>query len=99
LITILVWNLKAKIIDIETALLYGDFDQIIFMEILIFMEVGNGKYLVLKKIIYGLVQNAREFYVKFVKALKSCGFTGSLVVSCLWVKQSNSGEVMIAIYV
>jgi hypothetical protein len=56
------------------------------METTSFMEVGNGKCLVLKKTIYGLVQSARQLYVKVVKALKSCGFTGSLVDPCLWVK-------------
>jgi hypothetical protein len=54
------------------------------------IEVGEGKCLVLKKKIYGLVQSAIQFNVNLVKALKSCGFTGSLVYSCLWVKKSNS---------
>jgi hypothetical protein len=64
-----------------------------------FMEVSDCKCLVLKKTIYGLVQSARQFYVKLVKALKSCEFTVSLVDPSLWVKQSNTGIRMIAIYV
>jgi hypothetical protein len=56
------------------------------MEITIGMEVGNGKCLVLKKTIYGPAQSSRQFYVKLVKALKSCGFTGILVDPYLWVK-------------
>jgi hypothetical protein len=50
------------------------------------MEVDNGNFLVLKKTIYGLVQSARKF-VKLLKALKSCAFTGSLMDPCLWVKK------------
>jgi hypothetical protein len=70
-----------------------------FMEIPSGMEVGDGKYLVLRKTIYGLVQSARQFYAKLIKALKSCGFTGSLMDPYLWVKQSNTGIVMMAIHV
>jgi hypothetical protein len=36
--------------------------------------------------------------VKLVKALKSCEFYGSLVDSCHWFKQFNSGIVMMEIY-
>jgi hypothetical protein len=34
-----------------------------------------------------------------VEALKSCGFKGSEVDSCLWTKHISLGLVMIAIYV
>jgi hypothetical protein len=67
------------------------------MEIPSDMEVGKRKFLVLKKTIYGLVHSARRFYFRLFKALKSCGFTESLVDPCLWLKQFNSGIVMMAI--
>jgi Reverse transcriptase (RNA-dependent DNA polymerase) len=51
------------------------------------------------KTIYGLVQSAREFYNNLVSALKDCGFQGSLVDPCLWIKHFNQGIVIIAIYV
>jgi hypothetical protein len=59
LIEIIVCNLKAKIIDIETLFFYGDYEERIFMEIQSGMEVGNGICLDLKIIIYGLVQSSR----------------------------------------
>jgi hypothetical protein len=103
LIGMIAWNLKAKIIDIEIAFLHGELRgknfHGCFMEIPSGIEVGDGKFLVLKKTIYGLVQDARQIHVKFVKALKSCGFIGSLADRCLWVKQSNTGTFMIVIYV
>jgi hypothetical protein len=99
MIGIMVWNLKAKIIEIETALLHGDLEESIFMDIPSAIEVGNGKFLVLKKTIYGLKQSARQLYVKLVKELKSYGFTGSLVYPCLWLNQYNIGIFMMAIYV
>jgi hypothetical protein len=45
------------------------------------------------------VQSIRLLDGEIIKVVKSCGFTSSLVDPCLWVKQSNSGIVMIAIYV
>jgi hypothetical protein len=94
----MVWNLKAKIIDIETTFLHSDLEESIFREIPSGMEVGNGKCLVKRKTINRFVHSARQFYVKIFKAIKSCGFTGSWVDPCLWVKQSNSEIVMMEIY-
>jgi hypothetical protein len=48
---------------------------------------------------YGLVQSAREFYDKFVLCLNGCGFMGSPVDPCLWIKHSEFGIVMVAVYV
>jgi hypothetical protein len=96
LIGIMIWNIKTKIIDIETTFLHGDLEQSIFMEIPSGLEVGKG---ILKKIIYGIAQSPQQFHIKFFKVLKSCGFTGSLLDPCLWFKQSNPGIVMMSIYV
>jgi len=99
LITILTWNLIGKVINIETAFLHGDLKETIYMEIPKGMEAEKGKCLVLKKTIYGLVQSAREFYNKLVLSLKDCGFCGSSVDPCLWIKHSDLGIVMVAVYV
>jgi len=63
------------------------------------MDATNEECLILNKTIYGLVQSAREFYNKLVSALKDCGFQGSLVDPCLWIRHFDQGIVMIAIYV
>ena len=99
LVAMLVWNLKAKIIDVETAFLHGDLKEEIFMEIPQGMDADKEDCLSLNKTIYGLVQSARQFYIKLVEALKSCGFKGSEVDPCLWTKHSSLGMVMMAIYV
>jgi hypothetical protein len=91
LIGMMICNLKAKTIDIETAFLHGDLEGRIFMGIPSGMKVGIGKFLVLKKTSYGLVHSSTQFYIKLVRALKSCRFTGSLVDPCLWVEKSNEG--------
>jgi histone deacetylase 1/2 len=99
LVMMLTWNLKAKVVDIETAFLHGDLKETIYMEIPKGMEASLDECLILNKTIYGLVQSAREFYNKLVSALKDCGFQGSLVDPCLWIKHFNQGIVIIAIYV
>jgi hypothetical protein len=48
---------------------------------------------------YGLVQSAREFYNKLVLSLRGCGLMGSPVEPCLWIKNSEFGIVMVAVYV
>jgi hypothetical protein len=74
LIMMLTWNLKGKIVDIETAFLHGNLKETIYMEIPKGMEANENECLILKKTIYGLIQSAREFYKKLVLALKRCGF-------------------------
>jgi Reverse transcriptase (RNA-dependent DNA polymerase) len=99
LVMMLTLNLKAKVVDIETAFLHGDLKETIYMEIQKGMEVSVDECLILNKTIYGLVQSAREFYNKLVSALKDCGFQGTFVDPCLWIKHFYQGIVIIAIYV
>jgi hypothetical protein len=54
---------------------------------------------VLKKKHNRLVQSARQYYVQPLEAQKGCGFEGSKVDPCLWVKNSSSGIVLMDIYV
>jgi hypothetical protein len=65
---LLTWNLKGKIVDIEAAFLHGNLKETIYMEIPKGMEVNEKEFLVLKKTMYGLVQE--KFYKTFVLALK-----------------------------
>ena len=95
----LVWNLKATIIDAETAFLHGDLKEKIFMEIPQGMDADKEDCSSLNKTIYGQDQSARQFYSKSVEVLKSCGFKGSEIDPCLWTKHSSLGMVMMAIYI
>jgi hypothetical protein len=94
-----VWNLKNKIFDVETAFLQGDLKEEIFMGAPEGMDAAKKECLSLNKTIYGLVLSSRQFYIKVVEALKSCGFKGSEVDTCLWTKQNSLGMVMIEMYV
>jgi hypothetical protein len=57
----LVWKLKAKIIDIETLFLHRYLTEEIFMDIPEGMDAAKEDCLSMKKTIYGLVQIARKF--------------------------------------
>ena len=69
--------ISAKIVDIETAFLYGDLEEEIYMECPQGMsEVKKDDCIILNKCIYGLVQAACQYYKKAVEILKSSGFVG-----------------------
>ena len=70
-IAMLVQKLEAKIIDVLTAFLYGDLDEDIYMSC---KEVhGEREVLLLPHAIYGLMQAARSFYLKFKEKLRKIG--------------------------
>jgi Reverse transcriptase (RNA-dependent DNA polymerase) len=98
-VAMLLWNLKAKIIDVEATFFHGDMKEEIFMEIPPGMDANKEDCLSLNKTIHGLVQSARQFYIKFLEAVKSCGFKCSEVDPCLWTKHSSLRMVMMATYV
>jgi hypothetical protein len=93
------WNLKVKIVDVETAFLFGNLNEEIFMEVPEGMQATKQENFSLNKTIYGRVQSARQFYHKLVEVLNSCDFKGSEVDAYLWTKHSSLGMVFIAIYV
>ncbi len=88
-VMLLIWNLKAKVINIKTAVLHGDLKETIYMEIPNGMEANIDECIILNKAINSLVQSAREFYNKLVSALKDCGFPFTSKVQ-IW-----SGNVVI----
>ena len=99
LVAKLVWNLKASIIDVETAFLHGNLKEEIYMDVPPGLNVDPTKCLKLKRTIYGLVQSAREFYKKFTDVLKIIGFSGSKSDPCLWTKWTDNHVILIGIYV
>ena len=85
ILMMLLHNLDAKIVDVETAFLYGELEEEIYMECPPGMRnVTNDDILLLLQCIYGLVQAARQYYKKVVKILKKIGFQGGNVDPCLF---------------
>ena len=97
ILAMLVWNLDAKIIDVETAFLLGDLEEEIYM---VCRDVHDeDEVLLLRHSIYGLVQAARQYYKKFICALRELGFKGGYPDPCLMTRHSDDGIVFIAIWV
>ena len=62
LLAMILFSLSAKIVDVETAFLYGELEEQIFMDIPLGMEEAKSdQALELQKCIYGLVQAARQY--------------------------------------
>ena len=102
----MVEKLDSLVMDVETAFLYGDIEEEIFMKSPIGMEeIDPGSSpedcYQLKKGIYGLCQAARQFWKKFVDTIKKepFGFTVSPADPCLLFKENNLGICIIIMYV
>ena len=102
----MVEKLDSLVMDVETAFLYGDIEEEIFMKSPIGMEeIDPGSSpedcYQLKKGIYGLCQAARQFWKKFVNTIKKepFGFTVSTADPCLLFKENNLGICIIIMYV
>ena len=92
-------KLKGKIIDVETAFLYGELEEEIYMESPEGLGHGEDDCVKLERSIYGLVQSARQYFSKFTKSLRKIGFTGGNADPCLMTRKNKDGVVYIAIYV
>ena len=98
--------LDSLVMDVETAFLYGDIEEEIFMKSPVGMEEIDPGSLPedcyqLKKGIYGLCQAARQFWRKFVDTIKKepFGFTMSPADPCMLFKENNLGICIIIMYV
>ena len=102
----MVEKLDSLVMDVETAFLYGDIEEEIFMKSPIGMEeIDPGSSTEdcyqLKKGIYGLCQAARQFWKKFVDTIKqeSFGFQVSPADPCVLFKEDKLGICIIIMYV
>ena len=97
IIAMLVWKLEAKIIDVSTAFLYGDLEEEVYMSCSEVHKEDEALYLIHS--IYGLVQSARQYYLKFTEKLKKLGFKGGYPDPCLMLRENDNGICIIAIWV
>ena len=102
----MVEKLDSLVMDVETALLYGDIEEEIFMKSPVGMEeIDPGSSpedcYKLQKGIYGLCQAARQFWRKFVDTIKKelFGFTVSPADPCMLFKENELGICIIIMYV
>jgi hypothetical protein len=99
----IIYKLSSRQFDIETAFLYGELDEEIYMvfpdgyEDYLANEQGcnfNAKEhcVLLKKALYGLVQAARQWWKKITEVLSQVGFLPSPADPCLFVKKQNKDD-------
>jgi Reverse transcriptase (RNA-dependent DNA polymerase) len=97
------FELSSEQFDVETAFLYGDLDEDLWMELPEGYqeylreehqyEVNPKSYCVkLQKAIYGLVQAARQWWKKFTKALQKLCYEPSKVDPCLFINTKNKNK-------
>jgi len=99
LIAKIVWNLEAILIDVDTAFLYGDLEEEIYMDLPEGLTSFEDECLLLLKALYGLVQGARQWNKKFIAILKKIGFQGGNADPCLLIKRGPNGIVIVSVYV
>ena len=88
---------EAKIVDVETAFLFGDLEEEVYMTC---KEVhDDDEVLLLIHSIYGLVQSARQYYIKFKQKLNKIGFIGGYPDPCLMMRKTENGTIFIAVWV
>ena len=102
----MVEKLDSLVMDVETAFLYGDIEEEIFMKSPVGMEdIDPGSSpedcYQLKKGIYGLCQAARQFWKKFVDTIKKepFGFQVSPANPCMLFKENELRICIIIMYV
>lgn len=89
-----------KHVDVKTAYLYGELDEVIYMRQPPGYQSGDkSQVCLLKKSIYGLKQGARKWNQKIDEILRKFGFDKSKEDPCLYVKVINERQIFILIYV
>ena len=97
---------SAHVYDVETAFLYGELEEPVYMRIPQGLDkfVGNldpkVDCLLLKKAMYGLVQAARQWWRKFISILvEEFKFNRSQADACVLIREDEEGVIVLCIYV
>ena len=93
------WELHKM--DVRTAFLNGDIEEVIDMMQPENFESKESKHLVckLKKFIYALKKAFRQWYRKFDKVITSFGFKENTIDQCIYHKISGSKFILLVLYV
>ena len=93
-------KLAGKIADVETAFLWGDLEEEVYMDNPPGLpNAKEDEALLLLQTIYGLVQSARQYYKKARSILLKIGFKGGTVDPCLFYRKNKKGLVFIGLFV
>ncbi|WVZ07203.1 hypothetical protein V8G54_020549 [Vigna mungo] len=95
------YDLELHQMDVKTAFLNGDLEEEVYMDQPEGFTMTGRENLVckLKKLIYGLKQASRQWYLKFNDSITSYGFIENTVDRCIYIKVSGSKFVILVLYV
>ena len=85
--------------DVETAFLYGELEEEIYMKAPKGLVLQEDECLLLLKAIYGLVQASRQWRKKLISVLKQIGFKVSKVDPCLMWRECALGVSLCAFHI
>lgn len=89
-------DLELHQLDIKTAFLQGDLDEVIHMQQAPgFESKEKGNVCLLKRLLYGLKQSPRQWYRKFHEYMLEIGFTRCYEDTCTYVKMAKDGGIAV----
>lgn len=92
-------NLNVFVLDVKTAFLNGDLNEVIYMDQPEGYEDNSGRKCKLKKSLYGLKQAPRQWYEKFQNFVMKLGFKQLNSEPCIFIRHVNSKKIIMALYV
>ncbi|GAA0151146.1 transmembrane signal receptor [Lithospermum erythrorhizon] len=96
------YDLEIEQLDVKTAFLHGDLEEVIFMEQPEGFVVEGKEHMVsrLKKCLYGLKQAPRQWYKKFEMFMVEYSFGRTATDPCVFIKEVSSGDfIVLLLYV
>ena len=94
-----VLKLKIHQLDVDSAFLYADLDEDVYMTPPPGMNIKSGYCLKLDKSLYGLKQAPRNWNKNIVDQITSMGFKQCVLDNCLFVKEEDNETYLISLYV
>ncbi|GBM88941.1 Retrovirus-related Pol polyprotein from transposon TNT 1-94 [Araneus ventricosus] len=94
-------NLMVRFFDVQTAYLYSDIEETVYMLPPSGFErlVGDGKVCKLKRSIYGLPQSGRNWYMKIKSELEKFGLTQLASDNCVFIKSDGQNMLLLCMHV
>ncbi len=89
-----VLNLEIYQLDVDSAFLYADLEEDVYMKPPPGMDLRSGYCLKVLKSLYGLKQAPRNWNKNIVDHIKSIGFTQSVLDNCLFVKTVGEKPIL-----
>ena len=94
-----VLNLEIHQLDVDSAFLYADLKEDVYMTPPPGTNIPNGYCLKLLMSLYGLKQAPRNWNKNIVDHIKSMGFKQSILDNCLFVRNDGEETYLISLYV